>query len=193
MTQTDRQESAEHKYIRAEYRLYDVTESERELIEETTPSEPFTLISGMGIVLDEFERQIAALAQGETFAVTLTPDQAYGEYVEARVVDLDKQMFCPDGKFDSRNVYPEAVIQLQNADGNHFMGRVVEIGSDKVRVDLNHPLAGRTLCFEGKILESREATVEEMERVAKMLAGECGCGDCGHCEGNCHGGDCHCE
>ena len=113
-------------------------------------------------------------------------------------MELDKQIFSVDGKFDSKNIYPEAIVPLQNEDGNRFLGRVVSIGSDKVRIDLNHPLAGMTLNFKGTIHESRPATNAEIEQMARMLSGEGGCG--GHCGGGCGGhcgdggcGDGHCD
>ena len=103
-------------------------------------------------------------------------------------------MFCIDGRFDNEHIYVDAIIPLQNEDGNHFYGRVVEIGKDKVKVDLNHPLAGETLYFEGKILENREATNQEIQQLINHMSGGCsGCG--GHCHdcGSDCGGSCDCH
>jgi FKBP-type peptidyl-prolyl cis-trans isomerase SlyD len=52
---------------------------------------------------------------------------------------------------------------LQDSEGNPLDGRVIEIGEDFVKVDLNHPLAGEDLHFKGEILSVREATEEELE------------------------------
>lgn len=179
-----------NKYIKATYKLYDVTDGNAELIEETRPNIPFTIISGMGVAIDEFERQLNEKSQGEDFDITLTPAQAYGEYVDARVLELDKQIFTRNGKFDHENIYEGAIVPLQNPDGEQFFGNIVKIGAEKVVVDLNHPLAGKTLNFKGTVLESHEATAEEMAEFVKMLSGEGGCG--GNCEG-CGGGHCHGE
>ncbi|MDE7085226.1 MAG: peptidylprolyl isomerase, partial [Prevotella sp.] len=93
---------------------------------------------------------------------------------------------------DHEHIYPAAVIPLQNEEGTRFYGRVLEVGTDTVKVDLNHPLAGQKLQFKGKVIENREATNEEIQQLIKQLTG--GCGGCG---GNCHGGcgsdgDCEC-
>lgn len=179
-----------NKYIRASYKLYDVTNGKHELIEETQPNVPFHFISGMGIALDELEKQLAELENGADFDITLPAEKAYGEHVEARVMELGKEIFSHNGKFDHENIYEGAIIQLQNAEGERFMAQVVKVGADKVTVDLNHPLAGRTLNFKGTILESHEATAEEMAALVKAMNGECGCGGgCENCGGNCGGHD----
>lgn len=175
-----------NKFINAAYELYDVTDGNSAFIEKTIPERPFVFITGFGVTLDEFEKEVENLKEGEEFDITLTSDQAYGEYVAERVLDLDKQIFTIDGHFDSDRIYKDAIVPLQNEDGNQFMGRILAISDDKVKVDLNHPLAGKSLNFKGHIVESHEATNEELEQFAKMLSGEGGCGGgCGNCEGGC--------
>ncbi|MCI5814665.1 MAG: peptidylprolyl isomerase [Prevotella sp.] len=182
-----------YKYISVAYQLYDVSEDSPELIEKTENGKPFVFLSGFGTTLKDFEAAIVDLAVGDNFDFVLTPEQAYGEFVEARVRDLDKEIFTINGKFDDKNIVVGAIIPLQNEDGNRFLGRVLNIGDTTVTVDLNHPLAGMTLNFKGSVLENRPATNAEIEQVAAMLSGECGCGGgCGDCGGNCghHDADC---
>jgi FKBP-type peptidyl-prolyl cis-trans isomerase SlyD len=52
---------------------------------------------------------------------------------------------------------------MQDQDGNPMDGRVLEIGTETVKMDFNHPLAGEELHFKGEILEVREATAEELD------------------------------
>ena len=147
------------------------------------------------MALEEFEKKIAGMQEGEEFDFTLTQEQAYGPYMSDRVVDLDREIFCINGHFDHDNVKVDAVLPLQNEDGNRFMGRVVEITDTHVRVDLNHPLAGKDLSFKGSIVENREPREAEVQQLIQMMSGECDCG-CGegcdhqHTDG-CGCGHCH--
>ena len=87
-------------------------------------------------------------------------------------------------------------MPLQNADGQRVNGLIAKIVDTEVTVDLNHPLAGKTLVFEGEITDIREATKEEITSTLKMLTGEggcgCGCEDCGGCDDHHHEHGDHC-
>jgi FKBP-type peptidyl-prolyl cis-trans isomerase SlyD len=178
-----------NKYIAVTYKLYADIDGNNEVVEETTEGRPYQYISGMGMSLPAFERALDPLSTGDTFDFVITKEEAYGEYLEEHVVDMDKKIFMIDGKLDPKTIYEDAMVPLVNEDGNQFIGHILEIGDDHVTVDLNHPLAGLDLHFIGTVVESREATNAEIERVAKMLSGEgCGCGSCGDCnDGSCGG------
>lgn len=186
-------EKKEFKYIEVQYKLYTVEGDNRELEEETAEGQPFIFLSGFGATIPGFENNIANLEQGADFNFTIEKEDAYGEYYDERVLDLSKDIFSINGKFDSQNIYVDAIIPLQNEDGNRFMGHVLEIGDTTVKIDLNHPLAGKALNFVGKVVTSRVATNEEIQQMVNQLSGGChgGCG--GNCGGSCGGncdGDC---
>ena len=184
-----------NKYIAVSYRLYVDGENGKEMMEEATAEQPFYFISGFGIALDAFEQKLYNTQKDEDFDFTLEKEEAYGDYVEERVLDLEREIFTIDGKFDTAHIYVDAIIPLQNEDGNRFYGRVLEVGEAKVKVDLNHPLAGERLHFVGKVLENREATNEEIQGLMARMSGGCcggGCGSCGGDKGGCNG-NCNCE
>lgn len=187
-------EKKEFKYIEVKYQLYTIENGNKELEEETSPDQPFRFISGFGATIPGFEKNIAKLNQGDAFDFTIEKEDAYGERYEERIIDLDKNIFCINGKLDENNVYEGAIIPLQNEDGNRFLGHVLEIGDKTIKIDLNHPLAGKALNFVGSVITSRDATTEEIQQMLNQLSGGCG-GGChggcgGSCGGSCGGGDC---
>lgn len=173
-----------NKYIAVAYSLYvDNEKGFHELVEQAPREHPFQFISGMGTTLDAFEAQIAPLDKGAKFDFTLPVADAYGEYMQEHVLDLDKSIFTVNGHFDKDYIYPGNVIPLMNDDGNRFHGTVVEVKEKTVKVDLNHPLAGKELHFVGEVTESRTATDDEIQGlINRMSGGGCECGGCGgHC------------
>ena len=181
-----------NRFMSISYKLYIDEDGAKRLVEETKAGQPFQFISGFGIALDAFEQQLTSLEVGAAFDFALTKDQAYGDYHDELLMELERDVFSINGHFDHDHVYQDAIIPLQNEEGNRFYGHVVEIGEEKVKVDLNHPLAGETLYFKGEVLENREATEDEIGHLMKHLAGDCG-GHCGDCEGGCghdHDHDC---
>lgn len=189
-------EIKQNQYVRVAYRLYTRDkDGKRELVEEATVEEPFQFVSGLGMTLDDFENQITPLEKDAEFDFELTPEQAYGEYEPERVITVPRSTFEIDGRLDKEYIFEGAVVPLQNADGARFNGLITKIGPTEVTVDLNHPLAGKGLIFVGEVIETREATKDEITGTLKMLTGEggcgcgCGCDDCGHDCGHEH----HCH
>jgi FKBP-type peptidyl-prolyl cis-trans isomerase SlyD len=191
-------ENTPNKYIAVAYELYTVNDGKSELVEKASEEEPFQFLSGFGTTIEAFENNIVDLKEGEKFDFTLTKDEAYGDYYDERVLDLEKSIFTINGHFDSENICIGAIVPLQNADGNKFPGKVLDITEDHVKMDLNAPLAGKDLNFKGSVVVSREATNDEIQAMIDRMSGEgceCGCG--GDCEGGCNDhhhddGDCGC-
>ena len=158
------------------------------MLEETKEGQPFMFISNMGVNLPAFEEKLSALVIGEAFDFVIPQNDAFGEYHEEGVQELDKEIFNVDGQFDYKHIREDAVVPLVNEAGERFMAHVLEVREKTVVIDLNHPLAGSDLHFVGKVLESRPATAEEVAQMARILSGEGGCGGCGgegkeSCEG----------
>lgn len=171
-----------NKYIAVSYKLYSKGADETpELIEETAEGEPFIFVSALGMTLDAFEAQIVPLKEGDKFDFTLDSSDAYGEYEASGKQSLPRKVFEINGKLDSRFIFEGAVVPLASPDGARFNGTIVEIGEETITVDLNHPLAGKSLNFVGEVLESREATNDEVRDALNQITG-CG-GGCGGCGG----------
>ena len=187
-------EQTPNKFISVSYQLYTIEDGQKSLVEQTQQGKPFQFISGFGVSLDAFEQHIVGLQPGDKFDFTLAPEDAFGVYDAKGVHKVEREMFTIDGKFDVENIYPGAIITLMEAEEKRFMARVAEVEDDGVIVDTNHPLAGETLRFTGVVLENRDATTDEIQRMLQSLSCEsCSCEDCNNThEGGC-GGCTHCE
>ncbi len=181
-----------NKFVAISYKLYVFDEedpSKRELWEEAPEDAPFKFTCGLGMVIDNLERSLVGLYEGDLFSIPLLKEDAYGDYEDGRVVELEKKIFCVDGNFDDEYIKEGNIVPMMDADGNRMYGIVLEVGKDKVKMDFNHPLAGENLLFVGKVVEVRDATPEEIAVATKPhKCGSCS-GSCGDCEGGCGGGN----
>lgn len=186
-------ENIDYRYITASYRLYTIEDGKKELFEEAPKEHPFAFISGLNSTLDDFEKNLINLKAGEKFEFSISADKAYGQYDESYLIDLDKNMFFVDGKFDEERVKVGGIVPLMTSDGQQVNASVVEISDTLVKVDLNHPLAGYELVFEGEVVENRAATNKELQEAVNAISGGCGCGSscgCGDSDGGCGSGGC---
>ncbi len=142
------------------YDLYITEEDEKKHVESATTDKPLVFLYGVGMMLPKFEEHLKGLTTGDNYAFSLAAADAYGEYDEAAIANLPKEMFTQQG-----GDIPEigAILPLQDNQGNQFQGRVVSIAEDAVLVDLNHPMAGHELHFNGTIQDVRPATQEELD------------------------------
>ena len=161
-------------------------EVDGEIVDRTTKERPLDYIHGTGALLAKFESGVEGLEPGEKFSFTLTPSEGYGEVDPDRIIDLPKQAFEVNGVIQEGLLVPGATIPMLNGRGGVVPGKVLEVHQDYVKMDLNSPMAGKTLNFSGEILFVREATEKELH---DGLHGEnvhsCCCG--GHGEGGCCG------
>ncbi len=193
---------SENKYVTLTYDLNVGEGEERELMEQATPERPLEFIYGTNSMLEAFEKQIKGLSEGDTFSFRLTPDDAYGDYDEEKVLDLPKTIFEIDGKIDENVLFEGNTVPMMDSSGNRLSGSVVSIGEETVTIDFNHPLAGELMHFEGTVKGIRDASAEEI--AALFSGGGCGCGsggcgdgekedcDCGSGSGGGCGSGCNC-
>ena len=175
-----------------------------EIADKTTKERPLDYIHGTGSLLEKFEQNIEGLEPGGKFSFTLTPAEGYGEVDPDRIIDLPKEAFEVNGQIMEDLLVPGTTIPMINGKGGVVPGKVLEVSEKTVKMDLNSPMAGKTLNFSGEIVSVREATEKELK---EGLHGEyvhhCNCGDshggccghdgesCGHGDGCCHDGEGH--
>lgn len=133
------------------------------LVETAESSDPMLFLYGRSGLPEHFEAALKGKAPGDTFEVTLTPDEGYGEYDEDMLVTLPKDTFEVDGQIDAEMLQVGNYLPMSDNEGHHMQGRVDGITDDAVRMDFNHPLAGMTMYFKGRVETVRPATAEEID------------------------------
>lgn len=184
------------KYVELGYDLYSIAPDGTEtLVHQTDKEDPEKIIFGVTRgMIEPLEKAIEGLEVGGKFDVKATADEAFGPYDPEQIVTLEKDLFLVDGKFDSEMIKPGNYVPMMTADGFRINGLVKEVGADSVKLDFNHPLAGKPVRFDGTILAIRDATPEELHPAAGCGCGKgCHGGDCDGGDCSCDGGDCSCD
>lgn len=158
-------------------------EVDGQVVDRTTKEKPLDYIHGTKSLLDKFESNIEGLEPGARFAFTLTPEEGYGQPDPNRIIDLPKEAFAVNGEIREDLLVVGNTVPLLNSMGGVVPGVILEVNEASVKMDLNSPMAGKTLNFSGEILTVREATEKELK---EGLHGEYVHSNCG-CHGGCHG------
>lgn len=137
---------------------YELFDAEGESLEQV--SEPISYLhGGYDGIFPLVEEALHGKDVGDTCSVTLTPEDAFGEY-EHELVEVE-----------ARSAFPKDLavgMQFEGApedsdDEDFILYTVVSIDDDEVTVDGNHPLAGKTLTFNCTVTGVRAATAEELK------------------------------
>lgn len=186
-----------NKVVALSYKL----EVDGAIADKACANHPLMYIHGTGMLLPKFEAEVEGKDEGDTFAFTLTPAEGYGEYNPAYRIPIPKSSFEVDGKLREDMLVVGATIPMLNNTGQVVQGTICNIEADTVTMDFNHPMAGKTLNFSGKVESVREASEKELkeglngEYLPKEEGGCCGKGkkegkgDCG-CGGKEKNGGC---
>ncbi len=134
---------------------YAVSEPGQGQIETSRSQEPMSVLVGHAGIIPGLETAMRGREAGDTFQVTVEPAEAYGERRDGMVQRI------PRKHFKGARLAPGMQVVLPTEQGNRAM-TVRKVGISVVDVDLNHPMAGKTLEFDVEILEVRAASEEEV-------------------------------
>jgi peptidylprolyl isomerase len=109
---------------------------------------PLEFKVGEGSVIKGFDDAVIGMDIEDEKEISIKPEEAYGKREEKLVQEIPKAAF---GEKASQ-LKPGAILGLKDPSGRTINAVVSSIGSDKVTLDLNHPLAGRSLKFKLKII-----------------------------------------
>jgi FKBP-type peptidyl-prolyl cis-trans isomerase SlyD len=133
-----------------------------ETIEVADERDPLVFLFGTGGMLPKFEENLDAKSAGDNFEFILEKNDAYGDFTEEAIVELSKDIFRIEGEIDEEMLKVGSFIPMQDQDGHPLQGKVLSVNDTDVRMDFNHPMAGKNLHFTGVIVEVRDASDEEL-------------------------------
>lgn len=137
---------------------YNVSDGSGEQIDSSRErGEPLTVLIGHGNIIPGLEQALMGREAGERFEVSVAPAEAYGERRANFVQRVPKKYFQ-----DAEHLRPGMSTVLQTKEGGPRMVVVLKVGSSVIDVDLNHPLAGKTLAFDVELTQVRDASAEEI-------------------------------
>ena len=110
--------------------------------------DPLEFKIGSGALIPGFEDGVIGMAVDEKKTVNIPAAEAYGDHNEELIINVPVAEVPPD-----LNPQVGQNLQIQNADGQTHIVIVQEISESEIKLDANHPLAGKDLTFEIELLE----------------------------------------
>jgi len=136
------------------YTLYD----DGTQVLDASDSEPIQYLHGADNIVAGLEQGLTGHLAGERVKVRVPPEQGYGDRAEGGQHKLPREHFPQDIEIE-----PGMPLGAEGPDGENMTVWVVAVEPDGITLDLNHPLAGRTLLFDVAIESVRSATPEELD------------------------------
>ncbi len=129
-----------------------------ELVDSSEGQEPLEFLQGEGNIIPGLEDELYGMGIGESKEVVVAAEDGYG------LLDPDAFIDVPKSQFPAEIPLEAGIeLQVQDENGNPMMARIDRVDSENVKLDFNHPLAGKELHFKVKVVALRDATEEELE------------------------------
>ena len=129
-----------------------------EIVDSSEEDGPILFLQGFGNIISGLEAHLGGLAVGESLQVSVGAKDAYGEFDPEQIVDIPLDEFP-----EEICVEPGVELEMKDQDDDMLFARIVSVGKSRAKLDFNHPLAGKQLIFDVKIVALRQPTPEELE------------------------------
>lgn len=126
---------------------YTLTVDEQQM-ESSFGGKPLTYQQGQGQLIPGLEKKLEGLDPGDTKEVTVAPTDAYGDLDPDNVIPVPKSSFS-----NPENIEIGTFVEGRTGQGQPFRAKVTDERDQEFVLDLNHPLAGKTLHFKVEVLE----------------------------------------
>ena len=118
------------------------------VVDSSKGQTPLKYVQGEGKIIPGLEKQLAGLKVGEEKNIVVAPEDAYGMPDPSGVKEIKKTMIPKDIE-----LAVGTTLEMSDNTGNVFPATIKEIKPDTVMLDFNHPLAGKQLNFQVKVVE----------------------------------------
>lgn len=126
---------------------YTLTNDGGEVLDSNKGARPLTFTQGQQQIIPGLERELIGLRPGDQKKVVVKPEDGYGEVVPNAQTEVPKEAIPKEG------LKVGTPLMARSGSGEARPVVVKEIKENTVVLDLNHPLAGKTLFFDVKVLE----------------------------------------
>jgi FKBP-type peptidyl-prolyl cis-trans isomerase SlpA len=127
---------------------YSVTIEDGTVVDSTIDENPLEVQLGNNELLPKLEEGLVGMNKGDEKTITLAPEDAFGPVMDEAITDI------PRGNIElDESVQEGMFIDLSDEKDQMYRGLVKELNDEFVKIDFNHPLAGKTLTFSVKIEE----------------------------------------
>ena len=137
---------------------YELHLGDGKVVDASTPGSPLSYIHGEGQIVPGLERALEGLGAGDSKQVVVSPEDGYGVHDARGVQEVPRKAF-PSGV----EPLPGMELMAQGPQGETVPFVIREVKAESVVIDLNHPLAGKTLHFAITVRDIRAATADELE------------------------------
>ena len=125
-----------------------------EILSNFDDAEADVLTLGDGTLSPSLEKWLLGMGQGERHVFILEPEQAFGLSSTEKIHQLPANQVAPD-----LSLQPGNLVEFTLPDGQTLAGKILEFGTDTIRVDFNHPLADLPIEFEVEIMQFHETAL----------------------------------
>ena len=150
-----------------------------EVFDSSTGREPLHFAVGSGQVIPGFDKAVDGMKKGESKKVTIPCAEAYGPINTELLKEIPREKIPLKEELKAG-----MMLMMQGPDGQRLPVRVANVTPKTVTLDMNHPLAGKDLTFEIKVMGINDVDSKAMEGDC------CGSGSCGSASGECSEGGC---
>ena len=129
-----------------------------EVVDSSKEDGPLDYLQGHANIISGLEREIEGMKVGESKSVLVAPEDGYGLIEPEAILEVDRGEFPPDVPMEIGDE-----LEITDDEGDMMFATIIEIGSEIVQLDTNHPLSGKELSFEVTVTGLRAASPEEIE------------------------------